>query len=81
MPSTLSPQEFVAKWRQVSVKERSAAQSHFNDLCTLLGVELPLALATPDGVRLRQWPSRGRSEFAVTWAVNTALDAVRRWLG
>jgi type II restriction/modification system DNA methylase subunit YeeA len=48
MPSTLSPQEFVARWRQVSVKERSAVQSHFNDLCTLLGVEPPL-VADPHG--------------------------------
>lgn len=41
MPSTLSPQEFVAKWRHVTLKERSASQSHFNDLCALLGQPTP----------------------------------------
>ena len=32
---------FVAKWRQSTLKERSAAQSHFNDLCAVLGVPSP----------------------------------------
>jgi hypothetical protein len=26
-------QEFIAKWRKVELKERSAAQTHFIDLC------------------------------------------------
>jgi hypothetical protein len=32
----LNPQEFVGKWRNVQLKERSAAQEHFLDLCQLL---------------------------------------------
>ena len=32
----MSPHDFVAKWRNAELKERSAAQSHFNDLCALL---------------------------------------------
>jgi hypothetical protein len=32
MTPALSPQDFVAKWRHAALKERSAAQSHFNDL-------------------------------------------------
>jgi hypothetical protein len=32
MPPTLSPQEFVVKWRQSTLKERSAAQEHFRSL-------------------------------------------------
>ena len=39
--TTLSPQQFVAKWRHATLKERSAAQSHFNDLCALLGQPTP----------------------------------------
>ena len=33
----MTPQEFVAKWSASELKERSASQSHFNDLkkCTL----------------------------------------------
>lgn len=38
----LKPEAFVEKWRSVTVTERSAAQSHFNDLCALLGVPAPL---------------------------------------
>ena len=30
--------EFAAKWLDSSLKESAAAQSHFNDLCALLGV-------------------------------------------
>ena len=33
----MTPGEFIAKWRASELKERSAAQSHFNDLCGLLG--------------------------------------------
>jgi len=32
----MKPSEFIAKWKAVELKERSAAQSHFNDLCRML---------------------------------------------
>ncbi|TXG84017.1 MAG: class I SAM-dependent DNA methyltransferase [Sphingomonadales bacterium] len=44
----MTPQEFLSKWRHVELKERSASQSHFNDLCALLGVLDPIA-ADPKG--------------------------------
>jgi len=44
----MTPQEFIAKWRSNELKERSAAQSHFNDLCRLLGVDDPVT-ADPKG--------------------------------
>lgn len=44
----MTPQEFLGKWRNVELKERSASQSHFNDLCALLGVPDPIA-ADPKG--------------------------------
>lgn len=44
----LSSQEFVAKWRGVTLKERSASQSHFNDLCRLAGHPTPIE-ADPTG--------------------------------
>ena len=37
----MTPGEFIAKWRASELKERSAAQSHFNDLCRLLGEPTP----------------------------------------
>ena len=39
---TLTPQEFVAKWGQVQLKETAASQSHFNDLCALVGHQTPV---------------------------------------
>jgi len=37
----MTPKEFIAKWMASELKERSASQSHFNDLCTLLGEQTP----------------------------------------
>lgn len=44
----MTPPQFLTKWRHVTLKERSASQSHFNDLCALLGVLDPVA-ADPTG--------------------------------
>ncbi len=44
----MTPQEFIGKWRDSQLKERSAAQSHFNDLCALLGERTPTE-ADPEG--------------------------------
>ena len=44
----MNPGEFVAKWRASELKERSAAQEHFIDLCRLLGESTP-AEADPTG--------------------------------
>ena len=38
----MKPQEFIAKWRTVELKERTASQSHFIDLCRLLDVPDPI---------------------------------------
>lgn len=32
----MTPQEFIVKWKNVELTERSASQSHFIDLCRLL---------------------------------------------
>ncbi len=40
--------EFIAKWKKVDLKERSAAQEHFIDLCRLVGHPTP-AQADPTG--------------------------------
>ena len=46
----LRPDAFIAKWRRSELKERSAAQEHFIDLCRLLGEPTP-AEADPAGER------------------------------
>jgi len=37
----MTPQQFIKKWHDSTLKERSASQSHFNDLCALLGEPAP----------------------------------------
>jgi hypothetical protein len=44
----VTPDTFIAKWKDVTLKERSAAQEHFLDLCRLLDEPTP-AEADPKG--------------------------------
>jgi len=46
--ATLTPTQFVDKWSRIQVKESAAAQSHFNDVCALVGHAKPLE-KDPDG--------------------------------
>ena len=46
----MTPGEFIVKWRASELKERSASQEHFIDLCRLLGEPTP-ADADPTGER------------------------------
>jgi very-short-patch-repair endonuclease len=43
MAASLTPQEFVEKWRNTTLGERQSYQAHFMDLCHLVGYN------TPDG--------------------------------
>lgn len=44
----MNPAAFIKKWKASTLKERSAAQEHFIDLCRMLGEQTP-AEADPDG--------------------------------
>ena len=46
----MTPYEFITKWRASTLKESSAAQEHFIDLCRMLGEPTP-AEADPTGER------------------------------
>ncbi len=46
----MTPSQFITKWRASELKERSASQEHFIDLCRLLGESTP-AEADPTGDR------------------------------
>ena len=46
----MTPHAFITKWRASALKERSASQEHFNDLCRLLDEPTP-AEADPSGER------------------------------
>ena len=47
-PTSMTPQAFIEKWRGVELKESAASQSHFNDICHLLGILEPVS-ADPKG--------------------------------
>lgn len=44
----MTPQDFIKKWQAADLKERSASQTHFLDLCRLLEIEDPIS-ADPRG--------------------------------
>ena len=64
---TLSPQEFVAKWRHASLKESAAYQEHFADLCRLIGHLTP-AEADPAGKWFTFQAGAGKVAGGQGWA-------------
>jgi hypothetical protein len=68
MPLTVA--DFVHRWKINSQSERASAQSHFNDLCELLGERTP-AQADPTGERYafekQVSKTRGGTGFADVW--------------
>jgi len=62
MPSALSPQEFVAHWRNTGLKERSAAQSQSEDLRFIQALDSSsevAALCTHSPLSLTLTPRKG----------------------
>ena len=41
LPRLMTPETFIARWKDNALTERAGAQAHFDDLCDLLGVEKP----------------------------------------
>ena len=54
--------EFIDKWRYVELKERSASQEHFIDICRVIGHPTP-AEADPGGESNTTSPSSSMSSF------------------
>jgi len=73
MRPILSPQQFVDKWRKATLKESSAAQEHFIDLCHLVGHPTP-AEADPTGQTFAfeagATKQRGGQGWADVWKKN-----------
>ena len=63
----ITPQEFVYKWRGNALKERSAAQEHFLDLCHLIGHVTP-AEDDPTGARFTFEAGAGKQTGGSGWA-------------
>ena len=63
----MTPQEFVAKWRGVTLKERSAVQTHFIDLCQLVGHPDPVS-DDPNGECFAFEAGAGKQSGKQGWA-------------
>lgn len=68
--SISAAQQFVDRWERATVNEKGAAQSHFTELCWLLGIPTPME-ADPTGTRYRfEKPlskAGGGAGFADVW--------------
>ena len=73
-PNAITPGEFITKWRASELKERSAAQEHFIDLCRLLGEPTP-ADADPTG----DYAHDPRA-IAIAEAARRLVELRDRWL-
>ncbi len=69
----MTPQQFIAKWSRAQLKERSAAQEHFLDLCQMIGQPTP-AEADAQGAwytfEKGAGKTAGGSGFADVWMRN-----------
>jgi len=63
----MTPQEFVDKWRRSQLKESAGSQSHFNDLCRMLGHPTP-AKADPEGSTFTFEKGAGKRTGGEGWA-------------
>ncbi len=70
----ITPQEFVARWSGVALTERASSQSHFIDLCRLLGQPTPTeadptgeSYAFERGATKAAGPTRGKRGWADVW--------------
>ncbi len=61
MPLTIP--EFVARWQGIGLSERSAAQTHFIELCQVLGQPTPAA-TDPTACSIRSSTAWSRSVAA-----------------
>ena len=64
---TLTPQDFVAKWKRVTSRERQVAQEHFIDLCHLVGHPTPNE-HDPSGTRFAFEMGANKTSGGQGWA-------------
>ena len=64
----MTPHEFIATWRNNTLTERAASQSHFRDLCALLGLLDPKA-ADPAGEWFAFEKGANKTSGGDGWAV------------
>ena len=56
---SMTPQQFIAKWHDISFGEQQAAQEMFLDICALVGHPSPVAYGNPDVFTFEKWVPGG----------------------
>jgi hypothetical protein len=64
---SLTPQDFVSKWKRAGARERQSVQEHFIDLCALVGHETPMH-ADPTGTRFAFEMGAAKTSGGAGWA-------------
>jgi hypothetical protein len=64
---TLTPQDFVSKWKRAEARERQSVQEHFLDLCKLAGHPTPIE-ADPSGMRYAFEMGAAKTSGGQGWA-------------
>ena len=59
MMPTMTPREFIERWRNAGFGERQGAQSFFNDLCAVVGHPTLAAYGDPDRFTFEKWVPGG----------------------
>ena len=70
---TLTPQDFVSKWKRAEARERQSVQEHFIDLCALVGHETPMQ-QDPSGKRFAFEMGAAKTSGGSGWADVAKLD-------
>ena len=64
---TLTPQDFVSKWKRSAAREKQSVQEHFLDLCQLVGHQTPIEF-DPSGTRFAFEMGAAKSSGGQGWA-------------
>ena len=64
---TLTPQDFVSKWKRAAAREKQSVQEHFLDLCQLVGHPTPIE-DDPSGTRFAFEMGAAKTSGGQGWA-------------
>jgi len=75
----MTPERFIATWKNNPLTERAGAQGHFDDLCDLLGMDKP---RDPDSYCFERGARKagGGDGWADVWQRGRDLDSALRQL-
>jgi type II restriction/modification system DNA methylase subunit YeeA len=70
---SITPQDFVSKWKRAAAREKQSVQEHFLDLCQLVGHPTPIE-DDPSGTRFAFEMGAAKSGGGQGWADVAKLD-------